>query len=63
MICVCDDFMTFFNTVEGRTVCAYCKSHNIRQSTEKGELEVRQSKSKGMFWWILVMVRKGGILI
>lgn len=45
MICVCDDCMTFFNAVEGRTDCAYCKSHNIRQATEKEELEYYRNHS------------------
>ena len=45
MICVCDDCMTFFNAVEGRTDCAYCKSNNIRQATEKEELEYYRNHS------------------
>ncbi|MBQ6979546.1 MAG: hypothetical protein IJQ07_02765 [Clostridia bacterium] len=45
MICVCDNCLSVFKVMEGKTDCAYCKSHNIRQATEKEELEYYRKHS------------------
>ena len=46
MICVCDDRLNVFKSGEGQTDCSYCKSHNIRQATEKEELEYYRKTKK-----------------
>lgn len=45
MICVCDNCLGVFKVIDGKSDCAYCKSHNVRKATEKEELEYYRNHS------------------